>query len=471
MLMHDGFMTKRTVGLALTAALIAAGLAVVASPSAVAQSVKCPISALKKASEPVEITFWHSMPRENETTLTAITDEFNTSQSAVKVNLVNQVSYDDTFTKYKAGLQSGDLPDLVQLQETEQQQMIDTQSIVPSGACAKADKYSFSDFLPRVVRYFTIDGQMFAMPFNTSGPVLYYNKLAFTAAGLDPEQPPATLAEVRSAAEALKSTGAVAGPPFGLKVEPGYVEHWLGLSNKLFVNNKNGRSARTTASVLDSKTGKQIFGWMSGMVKDGLAATNPADGASNFDNLIGIGNGNHAMSIDTSASLGTVKSLLDSGAYPNVDLGVAPMPGLVTGKGGVLVSGGSLFIVRQSSPEKQAAAWEYAKFLNDPETQATWAVGTGYIPIRKSAASSTTMTDYWAQNPEFKVAYDQLATGPNTAATAGSVIGNYVQVRDAVREGENAMFLNGTAPNRALADAASQATAEIKDYNERVGIA
>jgi sn-glycerol 3-phosphate transport system substrate-binding protein len=464
-------MTKRIARLALAAALVASSLAVVSASSAGAQTVKCPVSALKKGSAPVEITFWHSMPRENETTLKAITDEFNTSQSQVKVNLVNQVSYDDTFTKYKAGLQSGDLPDLVQLQETEQQQMIDTQSIVPSGTCAKADKYSFSDYLPRIVSYFTVDGQMFAMPFNTSGPVLYYNKKAFTAAGLDPEKPPATLDEVRSAAEALKAAGAVAGPPFGLKVEPGYVEHWLGLSNQLFVNNKNGRSGRTTASVLNSRTGKQIFSWLSGMVKDGLAATNPADGADNFNNLIGIGNGNHAMSIDTSASLGTVKSLLDSGAYPNVELGVAPMPGLVAGKGGVLVSGGSLFIVRQSSPQKQAAAWEYAKFLDDPETQAKWAVGTGYIPIRKSAASSSTMTDYWAQNPEFKVAYDQLASGPNTSATAGSVIGNYVQVRDAVREGENSMFLNGTAPNTAIADAASKATADIKDYNERIGVA
>ena len=74
--------------------------------SAGAQTSKCPPSALKKASKPVEITFWHSRP-ENETTLQALTEQFNTSQSDVKVNLVNQVSYDDTFTKYKAGLSSG----------------------------------------------------------------------------------------------------------------------------------------------------------------------------------------------------------------------------------------------------------------------------------------------------------------------------------------------------------------------------
>ena len=71
------------------------------------------------------------------------------------------------------------------------------------------------------------------------------------------------------------------------------------------------------------------------------------------------------------------------------------------------------------------------------------------------------MQDYWAKNPGYKVAYDQLLSGPTNPATAGSVIGNYVGVRDAVREGENSMFLKGTAPKTALKDAATKATAEI----------
>jgi sn-glycerol 3-phosphate transport system substrate-binding protein len=451
--------------------LVVVGLLAVGSagPAVGASSPKCPLSALKSASKPVEITMWHSMTEQNLKTLQALTDSFNASQSDVKVKLVSQVDYQDTFTKYKAGLSSGDLPDLVQLQSDDQQQMVDTRTVLPASACAKADKYSFSDFLPRVMSYFTITGTTYAMPFNVSGPVLYYNKKAFTAAGLDPTKPPTTLAEVRSAAEKLKSTGAVAGAPFGLKVESGFVEHWLALSSQLFVNNKNGRSARTTASVLNSSTGKQIFGWLSGMVKDGLAVTNPASGSGNFDNLIGIGAGNHAMSIDTSASLGTISSVLASGQYPNVDLGVAPMPGLVVGKGGVLVSGGALYISNKSKPEKQAAAWQFEKFLDSAASQATWAIGTGYVPIVKAAADSAAVQAFWAKNPGYKVAYEQLLNGPTNSATAGSVIGNYVGVRGAVRDGENSMFLSGTAPNSALKDAASKATTEIDNYNVQIG--
>ncbi len=171
----------------------------------------------------------------------ALTDTFNSSQSEVKVTLVNQMSYDDTFTKYKAGLASGDLPDVVQLQGSDQQQMIDTQTALPASACAKADKYSFSDFLQRVLSYFTVNKTVYAMPFNASGPVLFYNKTAFTKAGLDPEKPPATLDEVRSYAQKIKTAGSVGGAPLGLKVDPGFFEHWRAMANKLYVNQNNGR--------------------------------------------------------------------------------------------------------------------------------------------------------------------------------------------------------------------------------------
>ncbi|MEX2099791.1 MAG: ABC transporter substrate-binding protein [Acidimicrobiia bacterium] len=443
-------------------------LAVGGAPAGAAAKVKCPLSALKSATKPVEITMWHSAVEQNLKTLQSLTDEFNSSQSDVKVKLVSQIDYKETFTKYKAGLSSGDLPDIAFIQADDQQQMVDTQTVLPASACAKADKYSFSDFLPRVMSYFTIQDTTYAMPFAVSGPVLYYNKKAFTAAGLDPNKPPATLDEVRAAAEKLKSSGAVTKAGLGLKVEPGFFSHWTAMAGKLFVNPNNGRTARATASAFNSKTGLEVFTWLSGMVKDGLAVTNPDSGANAFDDLLGIGSGSHAMAIDTSASLGTVKAVLGGGGFPNVELGVAPMPG-PAGNGGVLVSGGAMFMVNKSAPEKQAASWQYLKFLDSAESQATWAVGTGYVPITKTAAASKTVTAFWAANPEFKVAYDQLLAGKDTPAAAGAVIGTSQLVNDIVRDAENSMFLGGTAPKTALKDAATKATAAMKDYNTRIG--
>jgi len=462
---------QRWAGAGLAAVVPATGPSTVAAaPGAgAANSTSCPLTALKKASKPVEITMWHSMNRANGDTLQQLVDTFNGSQGDVKVNLVNQIDYAQTFNKYKAGLSSGDLPDIVQLQETDQQQMIDTQTVLPASVCAKADKYSFSDFLPRVISYFTVQDKQYAMPFNTSGPVLYYNKKAFTAAGLDPNTPPKTLDDVRAAAEKLKSNGVSA--PLGLKTEPGFFEHWRALASKTYVNNDNGRKARATKTAYDDATSRQIFTWLSGMVKGGLATTNPDLGTGTFDNLLGIQSGSHAMAFDTSAALGTISAVLSAGNVPNVELGVAPLPSPTSSaKGGVLVSGGELFMVNKSSAAKQAAAWKFLKFLDQPESLTTWAIGTGYLPIRKASADSTAMQQYWAQNPAYKVAYDQLATGPTNVATSGSVIGNYTGARDAVRDAENSMFLQGKDPKSAVKDASSNATTAIDDYNSKLGI-
>jgi sn-glycerol 3-phosphate transport system substrate-binding protein len=463
---------QRVARLVAVVALVGAGLVAtgVSASGAGAATTQCPVGAIKKSGGPVQITLWHSFVRANLDTLTTLVNQFNSSQSDVKVNLVSQVDYDDTFTKYKAGLSTGDLPDIVLLQESDQQQMIDTKTVLPASVCAKNTKYSFSDFLPRVLSFFTVKGVTYAMPFNVSGPVLYYNKKAFSAAGLDPNKPPSTLDELRTDAQKLKSAGVVQKAGLGLKVDPGYLDQWLGLGNKLYSNNNNGRSARVTKTLFNSSTGLGIFTWLSGMVKDGLAAPNPDTGPSAFDDLLGIGNGNYAMAIDTSASLGTISTVLSSGAYPNVELGVGPMPALsAANKGGVLVQGGALYMVNKSSPAKQEAAWRFLQFLDSPANQAAWAVGTGYVPITKTAAANKTMQDFWSANPSYKVAYDQLLNGANTSATAGSVIGSYASVRDDVRQAETSMFDEGTAPKDALSSAATKANSDITSYNQRIG--
>lgn len=463
---------KRILSLAIASVLMAALAVPVATAGASEPTqgagAKCPLGALKKASKPVEITFWHSAARANEETLRRITDEYNSSQSDVNVTLVNQTTYNDTLTKYVAGLSTGDLPDIVQIEDTALQQMIDTQSVLPAQACVKADKYDLSDHVQRVVDYYTVDGTLWPMPFNVSNPVFYYNKKAFTQAGLDPNKPPTTLDEITADAKKLKETGVVSKAGFALKTDPWYLEQWLAKAGQPYVNNGNGRKARADAVVFDSKQGLEIFTWMSDMVSSGLAFTNANEGQAQFDNLLSIGTGSSAMTIDTSASLGTISSVLSGGGYPNVELGVAPMPGPV-GKGGILVGGAALYISNKSDPAKQAAAWDFSKYLNTAQVQADWAAGTGYVPVVEAATKLPEVQELWAKNPGYKVAYDQLLTGVNNVATAGPVIGAYKAVRDAVVTAQNSMFTQGVKPKAALKAAKAKANPAMKEYNTRVG--
>jgi sn-glycerol 3-phosphate transport system substrate-binding protein len=256
----------------------------------------------------------------------------------------------------------------------------------------------------------------------------------------------------------------VAQAGFGLKLDPWYFEHWSALGGRTYVNHGNGRKSRASSVTFDNATGKEVFAFLADIVKSGLAGTNSAEGPSAADNLLGVGNGNFGMTIDTSANLGTIRQILSSGEYPSVELGVAPMPA-PEGKGGVFVGGAANYISKKSSSEKQAAAWQFAKFLNEPESQAEWSSGTGYIPIRQSAVNLPPLQQRWAEVPEFKVAYDQLVGGASNTATAGPVIGDYEAVLDAQQQ----MF-GGMPPSAALKLAKEEANAKIEEYNSRVGV-
>ena len=426
----------------------------------------CPVAALAKATGPVTITFWHGLNRANEETLQKIVAQFNAQQAKVKVDLVNQTGYEEILRKWVAGLGTNELPELGQMEDTATQQMIDTQSIVPVADCIKADGYDTSDFVERIIERYTVDGKLYPMPFNVSNPVLYYDKNAFRAAALDPEKPPTTLAEVKADAEKIKAAGYQSG--FGLKLNPWYVEQWASKADTLFVDHENGRKGRATKVNFDDATGQTTFAWMKDMVDSGLARTNPDSGPNAFDNLLGIRSKVQGMTIDSSASLGTISQALASGEAGGVDLGVGPMPG-PSGIGGVLVGGGALYMSKSSAPEKIAATWEFVKFLVSGETQATFAAGTGYVPIRKSSVKQAVLVEQYTKAPGYKVAYDQLLRGKDDVATAGPVIGNYAGVRDVVRDAETKMLSEGTDPKVAIKAAAKAASAAIQDYNTRIG--
>jgi sn-glycerol 3-phosphate transport system substrate-binding protein len=426
----------------------------------------CPLDALKKATKPVEVTFWHALTRANEETLQKLTDRFNSSQTDVKVKLVNQIGYKENLDKYRAGLAGTDLPDVIQVEDTATQQMIDTQSILPAQSCIKADHYDTSDYVQRVLDRYTVNKVLWPMPFNVSNPVFFYDKAAFKAAGLDPEKPPTTLEAVKADAVKIRDLPQYEAG-FGLKLDPWYLEQWSAKADELYVNQENGRKARATKTVFDNDTGREIFSWMQDMVKSGAAKTNSADGPSSYDNLLGIRSKTVGMTIDSSATLGTITQVLGGSNAEGVELGVAPMPG-PPGGGGVLVGGGALYIVKKSAPEKQAAVWQYLKFLDDPQTQADFAAGTGYVPIRKSSVDLPAIKNLWATTPGYKVAYDQLISGKDDIATQGPVIGAYQAVRDAVLAGEQEMFTQGKAPADALKSAAQTSDAAMQDYNSRV---
>jgi sn-glycerol 3-phosphate transport system substrate-binding protein len=424
-----------------------------------------PIGAAAKAkNKPVPVTMWHSMTENNLKTLNALAKQFNASQSDVKVSLVNQSSYTDTMTAYTAAAGTNTLPDIAQIENIDVRIMIDSQTVVPAGAAVAADSsFDISGVLPSAVEFFKVENVLWAMPWNESTQILYYDQSAFEKAGLDPTKPPTTLTAYRAAAEAIVSKG-VAKYGTSLKLTPSEFEDWISQSGGLLVNNGNGRTARATEVAFSGAAGLALFSFYEEMYKSKLAQATAGTGSGAYDNLFAIANGVAAMTTETSAALGTVLTVIAN--YPKVRLGVAELPA-PAGPGGVPYGGAGLFMVKSSPAERQDGAWQFIKFLLTADPMATWSLGSGYIPITTASISVPALTAAWAKTPAYKVAYNQVLDTTPSPATAGAVAGALDQVETDIANGLEAMS-NGTSAAAALASTVSASNSAIASYNSRV---
>jgi sn-glycerol 3-phosphate transport system substrate-binding protein len=432
----------------------------------------CPVDALEGESGPVEIVFWHGMSNELETALIDLTDAYNASQDRVRVRLENQIGYEQTIEKYIQSSQSS-RPDMVQFPEYTVQLLADSDTVIPIGACIEASGFDTSAFLDRILLAYETGGVQWSMPFNVSNPVLYYNKAVFEAAGLDPEDPPVSLDELRAVSQTIVDSGAAAT---GIALDSGadsgggwFLEQWFARAGELYADNGNGRLAPATRVLYDGALGTELLTFVQQMILDGLAVT-VGDNASGQDNFLKMADqaSPAAMTIGTSAALGTVTAVLDGGLIQGItgeDLGVGPMPGPGDAQG-ALVGGASLYIVADKGDAKAAAAWDYIQYLVSAQSQSTWASATGYVPVRDDALALEPVATTYADDPRFRVAYDQLLASSDDPSAFGPVLGPLREVRSVTARAVAEIF-NGGDVAAALTAAANQSNALIADYASR----
>ena len=423
-------------------------------------------------SGPVNITLWHSETASNNDSLVKLVNRFNASQNEAKVELTYQGSDIELALKLIASMPSGSVPTIAYQSEPYTQSMIDSGEITPIQEYVDRDKYDLSDFAPAAIAYYTLDDTLYAMPHSLAVPLMYYNKIPFREVGLDPERPPRDLDEVRAASEKLvqrDSAGNVTRYGFALDISPWFVELTLAGAGELYVNNDNGRAGFATEVAFDNEAGRKLFQWWHDMVHDGLALNIGWDQIG-ANGLLAVGARKAVMVRSSSSALRTVMDVLEKG-LEGVELGVAPVPG-IPGKvpeGSPGVYSRSLWIMSARPEAERDAAWKFIKWLMEPEQQAEWFAGSGYLPVRNSAYDLPTARDVIARYPLFQVPADLFTKTATTAAALGPLLGPFQQVRDGVRSAIESIVSGAASPDEAMQAAVKTGNAAIKEYNDRMG--
>jgi sn-glycerol 3-phosphate transport system substrate-binding protein len=239
-----------------------------------------------------------------------------------------------------------------------------------------------------------VEGKTWAIPFQRSTPILYYNKDLFRKAGLDPNKPPTNWDELLATAQkaTIRNPQGQAAT-WGLTIPD---DIWLVMA---FIYQNGGRTSSPDFKKVylgEKEAIEAVQFWVDMANKHKVMPRHRTFPQSVQD----FAAGNTAMLIH---STGNLRFVRDSAKF---EWGVAFLP--KHKQQAVAIGGAGFYIFKKASKERQEAAWQFAKFACSPEMQARWNIGSGYIATRKSAFDLPVMKEYAEKLPQVLVARDQL---------------------------------------------------------------
>ena len=386
---------------------------------------------------PVTITFWHGMSGVLLPAVDELTRDFNKLNPGIVVNAQYQGNYGILNQKLIAAVAAGNPPTISQVFPTWTDQLMRANAIVPvsrffRGADGLTDE-ELNDVFPILRQANTFGGTMWTMPFNKSLYLLFYNADLLKELNL---KVPQTWDEFVSAARALTKEEGGRIVRYGFVVRPN-VDYF---TTMLLTN--GGAFLRTEKDVaFNGPAGVEALQWLVDLVqKHKVAYVLPGFADADF------GAGKVAMYIATNPGLSFAKAAVGG----KFQVGLAPLPYKKTKA--TILSGTDVAIMARSSPEQQAAAWKYIKFLTSTNGTTRWSLRTYYMPVRRSGRDSTLMRVYLRNNPEHKAGLDSLEFARTEPSMA-----EWQEIRDIISDAVEQALLGKASPQQALDAAALKA--------------
>lgn len=460
-----------------------------AATPAFMEGIECPVDAHIEAGEPVEIVLWHTLVALTAETIQDFADQYNASQDLVTVTIESQGNdYEELERKYIAGIPDSNLPNIAVIEDILTRRMADTRTVLPAQTCLDAEGLTTEQFNPTSLSYYTVDGALLPGAWNASTDLLYFNKGHMEAAGLDPENPPTNLAEIREAAEAIKAAGA-SDKPFVMRASGWFFESMLNGAGIALMDNDNGRAGPPTEVNFTDPAVIELFTELQAMADEGLFDP-VADAPGQFNHYLALATQSSSMGIETSTAATSVEAFLnnqldlgdiegsedaegvDEAAVADaqsLDIGASFMPG-ITEAGDGAMGGNGWYMTLAGTPEEQAATWDFIKFVQDAQQQELMFTKGSYLPMTPGSLDGSSATDFTGSSLAgqwLQISNDQLTALDPTAP--GGQAGAYREIRDAFQSAIDRILQGGEDPATALAEEAETANEAIADYNDTYG--
>lgn len=407
-----------------------------------------------------EIQWWHAMGGVNGERVTKMAEDFNATQSDYKIVPVYKGNYTETMTAAIAAFRAKQQPHIVQVFEVGTATMMAAKGAVyPVGDLMKdtGEPFDTSVYLPAVISYYqTPDGKLLSLPFNSSTPVLWYNKDALDKAGV--AEAPKTWADMKSASEKVMAAGYKCGFSFGWQswVMIENFNAWHDLSTGTKENGFAGIDTEFTFNNDAIKTHMANLGeWQKSKIFD--------YGGRRGDSLPKFTNGECAMWLNSSAYYGGIKK------QAKFEFGQSMLPiypEVRSEPQNSIIGGATLWVLKGHETEEYKGVAKFMNYLSSAAVQAWWHQETGYVPITTAAYELSKEQGFYDKNPGTDTAIKQLSLNAPTPNSKGLRFGNFVQIRDIINEEMEAVWNGSKSASDAMDSAVEQGNKLLRKFEK-----
>jgi sn-glycerol 3-phosphate transport system substrate-binding protein len=405
-----------------------------------------------------DVHFWHAMTGQLNDAVDALAKKFNERQHDYEVKPLYKGTYPETLTAAMAAYRSKTPPHIVQVFDVGTQTMLLSGAIMPVFQLMREQGMviDWSDFIQPVLSYYSKNGRLYSMPFNSSTPILYYNKDAFQKAGLSTDRPPITWKEVEEFSRRIISAGAAkCGFSTGW---PSWIlfENMAAWHNLPFATNQNGFGGVEPQLLVNGEFQGKLIGRLVSWQAEQLYSY----GGRMDDPDPKFMRGECAMYVQSSALIGrfarSVRFKWGTGQLPHW--------GPPYKKGTSIPGGATLWVMQGLPPTDYRGIAQFFKFLAEPDQQAVWHQTTGYVTLTNASLKYLGQTNHFLRNPDQWTAFAQLTSGNNTPNTQGIRLGNFVAVRDAIEGELENILARKKSVQQGLDDAVAKGNEILKEF-------
>ncbi|MEP4247758.1 sn-glycerol-3-phosphate ABC transporter substrate-binding protein UgpB [Tateyamaria sp.] len=407
-----------------------------------------------------EVQFWHAFTGRLGELVKAQVEEFNASQDEYVVVESHKGNYSETLNAGIAAFRAGEQPDILMVFEVGTATMMAAKGatrpvfevMAQSGAAFDPDAY-----IGAVKGYYTdTNGEMLSLPFNSSTPVLWVNRDAMEAAGVDPDSDLSTWQNVGAVLDQLKAGGEECGLVTAWQSWI-HLENFSAYHDVPFATKDNGFSGLDTELALNGPAQVAHLTAMGEWAKDGkfIYTGRRNEGGANFRA------GECALFTESSAGYAGIK------AEAEFDFDVRPLPyweGVGNAPQNTIIGGASLWVMEGQDEADYKGVGEFLSFLSTSDVQASWHQNTGYLPITAAAGVATRAAGFYEKNVGTEVAVIQMTANEPTANSKGLRLGSFDQIRGIIDEELEGIWAGDKTAQEAMDSAKERGDALLRRF-------